>query len=647
MTSFFAGLTNERSYPLPSEYIEQHRYLPKELTRKAGYYRYDYTPYLRKMIDYFHPTNPIHKIVFLKPAQIGATTGILEAAIAYNIGAVPTPQLYISADKELVELGMETKVERMLDSCGLRDLIGSQTGSNSQNKGDKKTEKEYPGGFLHAIGAQSPGKLRQMSYPVILFDELDGFPDRLANEGDPVSLAENRSKTYEDTRKLLYLSTPLVMQTSKIYKLYLLGDQQMFYVPCKNCKNEFVMHWHAVNSHGDKYGITWDYKKLPTGDLILDKKSVGYVCPHCGYKLRNFDKAWMLPRGEWKATATAHESDLASHWLNACYSPPGMYSWTGMVKSFLKCWDPVREKIKDIDAYRTFRNTDEGLPFEERGEQVSYDRVITHRRSIYALGQIPNKAALQETGSPILQVTCAVDVQKSPAGLYVDVKGWCTGGRSYTLYFDFWEGVAQDFQDPVWRRLEDFIENKVYIADDGAEHRIDHTLIDAAWGESTDTVYQFCRQYSVGVYPIFGAEYLKNGLTYEMMSKATIEKAGCIGYRLNTTKLKDKIARVLNDNSWITGQPQPEWYPNFPDDLRDDFFKMLTAEYKAEKRDKRTGRFLGIEWRQIQGRDNHALDTFMIHMAGIEMLAEWACKNMLGMDRLSWPAYWEWLKGRF
>jgi phage terminase large subunit GpA-like protein len=149
------------------------------------------------------------------------------------------------------------------------------------------------------------------------------------------------------------------------------------------------------------------------------------------------------------------------------------------------------------------------------------------------------------------------------------------------------------------------------------------------------------------VYPIFGAEYLKNGLTYEMMSKATIEKAGCIGYRLNTTKLKDKIARVLNDNSWITGQPQPEWYPNFPDDLRDDFFKMLTAEYKAEKRDKRTGRFLGIEWRQIQGRDNHALDTFMIHMAGIEMLAEWACKNMLGMDRLSWPAYWEWLKGRF
>ena len=59
------------------------------------------------------PKSPYQKIVVMKGVQIGATTGILENIIAYNIGCDPKPQLYISADKELVKMNMEIKLSQL------------------------------------------------------------------------------------------------------------------------------------------------------------------------------------------------------------------------------------------------------------------------------------------------------------------------------------------------------------------------------------------------------------------------------------------------------------------------------------------------------------------------------------------------------
>jgi phage terminase large subunit GpA-like protein len=35
---------------------------------------------------------------------------------------------------------------------------------------------------------------------------------------------------------------------------------------------------------------------------------------------------------------------------------------------------------------------------------------------------------------------------------------------------------------------------RVYRREDGAQMKVDRCLIDANWGQSTDVVYQFCRQ---------------------------------------------------------------------------------------------------------------------------------------------------------
>jgi phage terminase large subunit GpA-like protein len=364
----FENITDEKKYMLPSEYNEDVRYLPEELTPKYGYYKYDYTPYLREIVDNLSPLSDVHEIVFMKPVQIGATTGILEGAIAYNIGADPSSQLYVSADKELVETGMTTKVERLLDGCNLRHKIASQTNTKTHKTGDKTAQKEYPGGFLHAVGARNPGKLRSMSYQRIYMDELDGFPDSLGDEGDPVSLALNRTIAFEHTRKILYLSTPLVTQTSKIYKLYLQGDQRNFFIPCIHCGEYIVLFWELKESEtstGDRAGIIFNVRS--NGKLIPD--SVKYRTQCCGKYMYNENKALFLPEGNWIAQDEPDHEGIVSYWINSLYSPPGMFSWKGVVYDWLKAWNPIKNKVKDIEEMKTFYNTKRGLPFEKRGER--------------------------------------------------------------------------------------------------------------------------------------------------------------------------------------------------------------------------------------------------------------------------------------
>jgi len=632
------SITDSREYELPSDYIERIRYLPSELTPLPGKYSFDKTPYFIEPLNCFSPLCSTQQIVFMKPAQIGGTTGILENILAYNIGCDPKTQFYISADRELVKTGMKTKVERMIDTCNLRDLIFSQT-NKKRSTGDTVMEKEYPGGFLHSAGARNPGKLRQMSYQVILFDECDGFPLSLGKEGDPTSLAENRTNAFAEKRKILYLSTPTISQTSVIYQLYLQGDQRNYFVPCKYCGEMQVLRWHGVDENKQLYGIVFEL----TNRFLPDYKTVGYKCQYCGKIMKNHDKSIFMNQGEWRATSEAELPLFRSYWLNALYSPIGMYSWEKIVADWSKCWDIKNNRIKDKEKYRSFRNTKQGLPFEERGSSIKYEKSVLHRRSGFIAGQIPEDIMLRDTGSYSMLLTCSVDLQAT--GIYVHVIAWTAGGQSWTIDFFKIDGDIKDVKSDMWTELDKFIIEKVYVSVSGKQYRIMITFIDSGWGKHTDVVYQFCKEYSSGVYAIKGAEWIPSGLTYNLFTKPTLEKAGLpAAYNINTTKLKDRLSRYLGRLQWDSGQLQPDWYPNYPENLGDDFFRMYEAEFRTEVKDKDTGKFKYIRWKQKEGADNHALDTTVYNLAALELLADRTCREEFGLKVLSWPDFWEYCK---
>ena len=201
------------------------------------------------------------------------------------------------------------------------------------------------------------------------------------------------------------------------------------------------------------------------------------------------------------------------------------------------------------------------------------------------------------------------------------------------------DGDTEDFNGP-WDELYKYIEETRFVGDDGKIYKIMITLVDS--GRYTDYVYAFTGRYSVGVYPCKGAEYIKAGETYRIFDRSTLQRIGLpLAYHVNTTKMKDRISNSMSVLMWNEGQFQPDWYPNFPDDFRDDYFKMFEAETKVDIIDKLTNRYQKTIWKQRPGADNHAFDTYGYNMAGLEIFADAYCREFLGLPGLSWAHFWE------
>ena len=232
------GLTDEKHTITVSEWAEEKRYLPPSVTAMPGYYSFDVAPYLREIADCLSINSPITQIAIMKGAQIGASVGVIENSIGYEIEHVKTsPCMLVTADAELAQTVLETRIMTMLRTSELDHLIMAADEKNTRKTGRTNKKVEWKGGgFLLPLGANNPGKLRSMAISRLYFDEIDGFKERLKNEGSPIDLALKRTATFEDTRKVVYISTPLISQTSKIEPLFRRGDQRYYYVPCIHCK---------------------------------------------------------------------------------------------------------------------------------------------------------------------------------------------------------------------------------------------------------------------------------------------------------------------------------------------------------------------------------------------------------------------------
>jgi phage terminase large subunit GpA-like protein len=630
----FSKITCSFDYELPSEFVERVRSLTSDLTPFPGKFSFDRFPYFRKIIDLFHPSDPTREVILMKGNQLGGTTGIVDNIILYNIMVVPKSQICISAGAGLMKTGVSIRIEKMLDSTGARGLIFSQgkKSKGSRDTGDTANAKEYPGGYLHFYGSGSGNKLRQNTYHAALGDEVGSYPHTIKGEGDVIDLIRNRTDAFDSKRKIYFGSTPLIKQTSRIEKLFLDGDQEKYFVPCKHCGEMQELVWHGKTEDGEEYGVVWE------NDENFNPKigTVGYKCPYCGGIMRNYDKVTIIPKGEWRPTAKSKNPYVKSFHLSPLYNPPGMLSWESMVLLWAECWDIEHNRVKDKEKYRTFRNTKQGLTFEESGVQIRYERAILFRRSGFARGHVPNTMAIKDSGSPILIVVASVDVQKNC--LYVDVKGYSVQGITWTLDFFPIDGDTADFNGP-WDKLEEYIENARFISDDKRTYRIAITLIDSGW--NTEYVYAFSARYPSGVYACKGVDYIRAGETYKIFDKGTLDRIGLpLAYHVNTTKMKDRISNSMSVLTWNDKELQPAWYCNFPEDFRDDYFKMFEVEDRVDEYDQ-YDRYKRTIWKPKHMTPNHAFDTYGYNMAALEIFADAYCREELELPGLDWPVFWE------
>lgn len=627
----------------PVEFCSGSRYIPASVSRFPGYINFDLSPYWIEILNCFDPDCQVREVIVLKGVQVGYTT-TLENIVFYFVGHVRTaPVIYVTADLGLSSIRMENNFLPMFQHSGMQDRFVSSDEGNTRKQGIKKSSLQWEGGgYLLPFGAQNSAKARQQSVPNALLDEIDAWPLFSTDGSDMLSNFTNRTSSFWDVRKIFMGSTPLDMESSRIEREHKRGDQRVYKCRCLKCGFPQEIRWSGHDAEtGEVFGFKWDVRE--TGEL--DIESVRYVCcnPGCGHPHLEHDKPkfFSIENAFWEPTATASEPNVRSYHLPSFFSMSGLQPWYKGVSLWLQAWDTQRNRVKDIRKLQNFYNDVLGRGFTKPGANISENQASAHRRMFYSKGQIPNSYISEYCESPILFLSCTVDVHKS--NLAVAIWGWTAGFTCWLIdYFritDESEAGCESGDSPAWKELSKIIETQIWTADDKKKYPIALTLIDTGYAASVVT--DFCARSLGTVIPIAGRAKVSKGSRIQEFSEFTT-KIGTIGYLLQVDHYKDRIAPVLR-REWEATQGKQQIYTfNCPVDTTQKELKELTAEKRKDKT--WPDGTVTYWWDRPHGVDNELWDLMVYGHASVEILAWMICVKYFKMETVDWGQLFEYLK---
>ncbi len=616
------------------EWAKVKRYLPPEITNRPGLFDWTLCPHLIEPALCLSANNPTQRVIVCKGVQVAASTGLLENFVGYTVEHDPCGMMITREEKEAAEKAMELRIEPMLRHSGLSDLIYSRSNITGEKSSDRKLFKRFPNGFLQAIGVRNANKARSLPIKKLARDEIDAYPLKTVDQekGDPLILTDKRTATYEHSRKILDISTPLKMETSRIWKLLEQTDFCKRYVPCPYCGEMQELIWlDRENDTGFFYETDKDYNLIPN--------STYYKCVKCKGKIRESHKYKMMNAGEYRPSLDEDGNPKQSQlYLARGFFIPSWYS-------LLESWDEaVRDWILAVKSndYESFYNLRMALPFEDVETRPKPEMLKGKQRN-YIAETVPNEIAIKDGNGPILVLTCTVDVHKQKHGsegrLDVEVLGHCRTGATYSISWNRLKGDTEAYwvrefsaayqadvealKKNTWYRLYEEILSKQYISDDGKPYTIKLTGIDMAYkGYLAQT---FARQFEYGIVPILGTSKARNFVHYIKEAKSDHG----LYFQIMVDKYKDRLADYMALR-W-TGQPmpQPPGYLNYPysESYNQEYFNMYGGEHKLNLYDDSTGRFKGTIWKRSHSKaPNHAWDCRVYNMAMLDIFVYQVCQ---------------------
>jgi phage terminase large subunit GpA-like protein len=218
-----------------SEWATNNRVLPKGTTSRPGPFRPE--RFQIEMMNVILDPN-IHEIIVQKSTQVGYSDAVLNNILGYYVDADPKPIMLVQPTIDNAKDYGKKRITPMIEACAaLRRKIKPPT---SRRAGNTLALKEFPGGFLKLTGANSGAGLRSDPVPIVLFDEVDGYPLDVEGEGDPVAIGTRRTDAYNDY-KIVKGSTPAKPRgISPIERDFQRSDMRRFYVPCPFCGHSQV-----------------------------------------------------------------------------------------------------------------------------------------------------------------------------------------------------------------------------------------------------------------------------------------------------------------------------------------------------------------------------------------------------------------------
>jgi len=544
-----------------SDWADRYRRLAAESSAEPGPWRTDRTPYLRAIQDAI--TAPrIETVVVMASSQSGKTEVALNA-VGRAIHLDPGPMLWVAPTVEMGKATSKDRIAPMIRECAV--LTARVATPRARHGSATIFHRTFAGGHLTIAGSNAPASLASRPIRYLFLDEVDRYPPSAGSEGDPMALAIARTRTFV-RRKIVIVSSPTVKSASRIEAWYDISDQRRYWVPCPRCAEAFVLEWPCVR---------WEDREAYTAHL---------VCPACGGRLEDAERAGLVARGAWRAhrptegIAGFHISELMTPWRRL----------PELVKQFL-------ESRGSVELRQAFTNTVLGEVWTPPAESVEPSLLLL-RREVYPVDTLP-------AGVGVL--TAGVDTQDDR--LEVLVVGWGAGEESWVIAR---ETILGDPGRPdVWAELDELLETDYRLANGGTA-RVLCTLVDAGGHKSQGVYAAVVARQPRGMYAAFGRA---GGLAGLLVSppRPLRTGAGIVHRRLVDVHQAKVIVfarlKLLEDG--------PEKI-HFPVGLGSDFFDELTAERLVHRRSR-----LGVPervWEQTR-EHNHSLDAYVYALAALRM----------------------------
>lgn len=431
-----------------SEWADMYRMLSPENSAEPGRWRTDKAPYQKEIMDAIGSPH-VRKIVIMSAAQIGKTAMLMNM-LGYYMHYYPAPVLVIQPTLDMAQTFSKDFLAPMLrDTPVLKNLVDTK----SRYSGNTILKKNFPGGHVTIIGANSAAGLAMRPIKVLLADEVDRYPASAGTEGDPLLLAQKRQTTFWD-KKTVVVSTPVLKNSSRISAEYENSTKEEWNVPCPKCGHYQPLAWK---------GVVFDSEDL--------SKPVLYQCERCGEKSGELEWKKAGQRGHF--VAENPEAESKGFHLNTLAS--NFCGWKEIVEKFIVANELL--KIGDPEKMKTWVNTELGEPWDEPGSSLE-DVELYNRREIYE-AEVPDE---------VIALTAGVDVQDDR--FEVEVVGWGKGKESWGIRYQ--KIFGDMLKEQVWDDLDAFLLSG-FTKKDGTVLHILSTCMDTG-GHHTDHVYRFTKE---------------------------------------------------------------------------------------------------------------------------------------------------------
>ena len=551
-----------------SQWADSYAYLSSESSAEGG--RWHTLPYQKGIMDAV--TDPkIEQITVMKSARVGYSK-MLNHVAAFHIHQDPCPIMIVQPTIEDAQGYSKEEIAPMLrDTPVLRGLVSEAKAKDGANT---ILQKQFPGGSLSLVGANSPRGFRRVSRRVVLFDEIDGYPASAGTEGDQIKLGIRRTEYYWN-RKIVAGSTPTVKDFSRVERMFQQGDQRRYFVPCPECGHMQYLKW---------ANIRW---------IDNDPDTASYGCESCGVLIPHSKKRWMVERGEWRPTAPGNGKHVSFHiWAAYSYSPNA--TWPNLVEEFL-------DAKNDAEQLKTFVNTVLGETWEDEyaskvGADALNERAATEE---YQQGVVP---------ADCLLLTIGCDVQDDRLSLSV----WGWGREEQGWLIDRVVIYGDPSRPDVWKQLDEILQAP-YEGEGDRKLKVMVAAIDSG-GHHTAEVYQYARErQGMGVIAIKGMAQknkppIGKASKVDLNAKGRTLKKGAQVFPVGSDTVKSLLFGRLKHND-----PGPGYLHFYPT-VGTEYFQELTAEKQVMRF--KNG-FPERVWVKKSSARNEALDELVYAYAAL------------------------------